>query len=218
MHRTIERLELDDGEGGKITRRPSFVVTLSGDQGLITRAEADTIEDARLALETLRADLVVARKRQAAMELRVNAEGYPPGRMSPYGPAENTERYNGENFAVNIAGGRWNDMADAASGPNASEESYELAYELAAIEPVAIVETRRPRGPSGGPVPLPWVHDVVIVTSADDARHVGHIVGGGGSSYVFEGALFDDVEARTIEAECKRLGIDLEPIDMHEGA
>ena len=216
MHRTIERLELDDGEGGKITRRPSFVVTLSGDQGLITRAEADTIEDARLALETLRADLVVARKRQAAMELRVNAEGYPPGRMSPYGPAENTERFNGENFAVNIAGGRWNDMADAASGPNASEESYELAYELAASEPVAIVEKR---GRVIDPVCVgPWCHSVVIVNSADDARHVGWLYGEPGKTWEFEGALFDDAEARTIEAECKRLGIDLAPIDMHEGA
>ena len=90
MNRTIERLELDDGEGGKITRRPSFVVTLSGDQGLITRAEADTIEDARLALETLRADLVVARKRQAAMELRVNAAGYHArATCLPTGRAEN---------------------------------------------------------------------------------------------------------------------------------
>ena len=217
MNRTIERLELDDGEGGKITRRPAFVVTLSGDQGLITRAEADTIEDARLALETLRADLVVARKRQAAMELRVNAEGYPPGRTSPYGPCENSERYNGENFAVNIAGGRWNDMADAASGPNASEESYELAYELAASEPVAIIEKRQ-RVP-GRPTPKPmFTHSVIVVNGREDARHVGMIGGELGKLWDFEGTLADDAEARAIEAECKRLGIALAPIDMHEGA
>ena len=214
MNRTIERLELDDGEGGKITRRPSFVVTLSGDQGLITRAEADTIEDARLALETLRADLVVARKRQAAIELRVNAAGYTTGHMSPYGPAENTERYNGENFAVNIAGGRWNDIAAAIAGPDCDEESYELAYAKAEKEPVAIIEKR---GRVIDPVCVgPWCHSVVIVTSADDARHAGWLYGEPGQTWEFDGALFDDVEARTIEAECKRLGIALEPIDMHE--
>ena len=215
MNRTIERLELDDGEGGKITRRPAFVVTLSGDQGLITRAEADTIEDARLALETLRADLVVARKRQAAMELlRVNAEGYPPGRTSPYGLAENTERFNGENFAVNIAGGRWNDIAAAIAGPDCDEESYELAYAEAEKEPVAIIEKRE--GSSNPFLGVAWCHSVVIVNSADDARHVGWLYGEPGKTWEFEGALFDDAEARTIEAECKRLGIDLEPIDMHE--
>ena len=215
MHRTIERLELDDGEGGQITRRPSFVVTLSGDQGLITRAEADTIDDARLALETLRADLVVARKRQAAIELRVNAEGYPPGRMSPYGPCENSERYNGENFAVNIAGGRWNDIADAASGPNVREESYELAYELAASEPVAIIEKR---GRVIDPVCVgPWCHSVVIVTSADDARHAGWLYGEPGKTWEFEGALFDDVKRAPSKRNASDWALTLSPSTCTRG-